>query len=115
MTRLDSSSNHQLYDLRSTLLGTQLVHGIGVGTPSHQSLVYCIRKILFLVGSSSDTEVVSSKRSKIATDDLDCDDGSSAATTDLYKRLLEVDPERASEIHPNERRKIVRSLEGKQV
>ena len=57
---------------------------------------------------------MSSKRSKIATDVSDCDDGSSA-TSDLYKRLMEVDPERASEIHPNERRKIARSLEGKLV
>ena len=57
---------------------------------------------------------MSSKRAKIANDDKESEDSIGSATSDLYKRLLDVDPERASEIHPNERRKIVRSLQGKQ-
>ena len=32
---------------------------------------------------------------------------------DLYLKLCEIDPERAHELHPNERRKILRSLQGK--
>ena len=31
---------------------------------------------------------------------------------ELYEKLKEIDPERANELHPNERRKILRSLQG---
>jgi tRNA dimethylallyltransferase len=49
-------------------------------------------------------ESVQSKKAKF--DDQD------QSTADLYEQLKKVDPHRANELHPNERRKIVRSLEG---
>ena len=50
------------------------------------------------------------------TNDAEDDDDASqqTLTPELYRRLQEVDPERASELHPNERRKILRSLKGTQ-
>ena len=35
------------------------------------------------------------------------------SNADLYDKLKEVDPERAKELHPNDRRKVARSLQGK--
>jgi hypothetical protein len=61
---------------------------------------------------SSDSDIVSSKRQKLNVAD-DVNDPNLPSTPELYKRLQEVDPERASEIHPNERRKMLRSLNGK--
>lgn len=57
-----------------------------------------------------DEDIDPSKRRKI---DEEYDDSKEMSTPKLYKRLQEVDPDRAEEIHPNERRKILRSLEGK--
>ena len=69
-----------------------------------------LKKLDSISGAANESseDVSSAKRQKVE----DEEDGPS--TSDLYRRLQEVDPERASEIHPNERRKIARSLEGKQ-
>jgi len=48
-------------------------------------------------------EPIAAKRAKYDNEGLD--------NLQLYEKLKEIDPERASELHPNERRKIRRSLE----
>jgi tRNA A37 N6-isopentenylltransferase MiaA len=64
---------------------------------------------MFPAGDKSD----SCKRQKL--DDVDDTDSplNALETPELYARLQQADPERAEEIHPNERRKIMRSLIGK--
>lgn len=54
-----------------------------------------------------------SKRPKLSDDNSSSsifDD--SMTNQELYERLVRVDPERAQELHHNERRKVMRSLEG---
>ena len=64
-------------------------------------------------GDSDSDNVTVVKRRR--TNDVEDDDDKSKqiSTPELYQRLQEVDPERASELHPNERRKILRSLNGR--
>ena len=49
-------------------------------------------------------EPIAAKRAKCDDEGLD--------NLQLYEKLKAIDPERAGELHPNERRKIIRSLEG---
>lgn len=70
---------------------------------------YYIESLLWqvLVETSANTTESACKRFK--TSDVDDD---SMSNSELYERLKEQDPERASQLHPQERRKIVRSLQG---
>lgn len=70
---------------------------------------YYIESLLWqvLVETSSNTTESACKRFK--TTGIDDE---SMTNAELYNRLKEQDPERASQLHPQERRKVVRSLQG---
>jgi tRNA A37 N6-isopentenylltransferase MiaA len=61
-------------------------------------------------GETPDLDEESSFK-KFKEDDVDFDDAS-VSNLELLARLREVDPKRAAELHPNDRRKIIRSLQG---
>ena len=61
--------------------------------------------VLVKTKDGNTVEPINRKRAKFDDETLD--------NVQLYEKLKEIDPERASELHPNERRKIARSLEGK--
>ncbi len=48
-----------------------------------------------------------------AVPDVGFDDAIS--NEDLHRLLADVDPQRAAELHPNDRRKIIRSLQGRNI
>lgn len=56
-------------------------------------------------------DVENDPNKKFKVDDFDVHDND-LSTEELYAKLKEVDPNRAQELHPNERRKIIRSLQG---
>jgi len=59
--------------------------------------------VLVKTKDGNTVEPINRKRAKFDDETLD--------NVQLYEKLKEIDPERASELHPNERRKIARSLE----
>ena len=70
---------------------------------------YYIESLLWNVladSSPSDSSTIE-PIDKISKDDTN----DNITTKDLYEKLKDIDPERAEHLHPNERRKILRSLQ----
>ena len=71
---------------------------------------YYIESLLWnvLVDQSKDDSTVEHINKRLKTDDEHED----LDSHELHEKLQQIDPERANELHPNERRKILRSLQG---
>lgn len=74
---------------------------------------YYIESLLWdvLVETKGDTSTMEPITKKFKDDDVN--EEAEFDSKELYEKLKQIDPERANELHPNERRKIVRSLQGK--
>jgi len=70
---------------------------------------YYIESLLWdvLVESKTDSGTVEPVNKKLKVDESN----EGLDNKELYEKLKEIDPERANELHPNERRKILRSLQ----
>ena len=51
------------------------------------------------------------RHQRTTSEDDDDSDDDNRSNQELYTRLKEVDPVRADELHPNDRRKVLRSLQ----
>ena len=74
---------------------------------------YYIESLLWdvLVETKGDTSTMEPITKKFKDDDVN--EEAELDSKELYEKLKQIDPDRANELHPNERRKIVRSLQGK--
>lgn len=113
---LDPLSIHTVVDFRNMavpivddLLSRNVIPVICGGTNYYiESLLW---KVLVENDPSGCNEESQVKRQKLDPTIQDSQEDDNIPTSNLYQRLQEVDPERASEIHRNERRKILRSLQ----
>ena len=74
---------------------------------------YYIESLLWdvLVETKGDTSTMEPITKKFKKDDVS--EEAELDSKELYEKLKQIDPDRANELHPNDRRKIVRSLQGK--
>jgi len=72
---------------------------------------YYIESLLWdvLVETKGDTSTMEPITKKIKKDDVN--EETELDSKELYEKLKQIDPDRANELHPNERRKIIRSLQ----
>ena len=61
---------------------------------------------------NNDDDVHLDKRAKFDVTNDEFQENEEVTDAELHEKLRSVDPERANEVHPNDRRKVARSLEG---